>query len=150
MNLVMYPTVNSIKKFLAQVDVLRSYREVDINPAVTSLNELSTSGKKADQIIADIKQQIKPLRTSTKTELVELKKELDKLSSDSTEAVAIRQKRNILLDFRDLLDATDTYCDKAKDAFNSANDFAKMRQFTEAKFDLERTETNSEARSKND
>ena len=129
---------NSIKKFLTQVDVLRSYREVDINPAVTSLNELSTSGKKADQIIADIKQQIKPLRTSTKTELVELKKELDNLSSDSTEADAIRQKRNILVDFRDLLDATDTYCDKAKDAFNSANDFAKTRQFTEAKFDLER------------
>jgi archaellum component FlaC len=128
----------AIEKFMTPVEALRSYRQVDVKRAVDAMNQSSASGKKLDEIIDDIKKQIKPLRATVRTDLNHLKQDLDKLPNDSAEAATIRQKRSVLADYRDLLDATDTYCDKARSAFGSANDNYGKNEFSEAKFDLER------------
>jgi hypothetical protein len=100
---------------LKTVNTLRGYTESQVGPLVASLNQPSAlTGRRMDQVLKEIRQLLAPLRASTGQAMAAL-------PADSTDA-AVRQQRNALSDFRDLLDATDTYAEKALNAFSSAND----------------------------
>lgn len=121
----------SVLTGLTLVDKLRAYEKAEIEPMITIMNEPSPSShRKMDEILTATREQLKPLRDSRHLEL-------ENLPRDSKDE-AIRLRRLELIELLALLDAADTYAEKANDAFLSANDFGDQKQYGEAKPDLER------------
>lgn len=123
---------------LNAVDLLRSYQADEIEKAKDTLDQPSASNRKLDEILTHVRTLLKPERDRVRSELDQLKLRLSQLAETDPEVAVIRQKRGTLLEYRDLLDAADTYAEKARSAYSSANDSFEKNDFYGVKIDLER------------
>ena len=123
---------------LNSVDLLRSYQADEIQKAKDTLDQPSASNRKLDEILTHVRTLLKPERDRVRSELDQFKLRLSQLAETDPEVTVIRQKRGTLLEYRDLLDAADTYAEKAQSAYSSANDSFDNKDFYGVKIDLER------------
>lgn len=128
----------SLRTHLNAVDLLRAYQGDEIRKAKDALTQPSASNRTLDEIVTHVRTLLKPERDKARNELEQLKLKLSQLTETDPEAMVIRQKRDVLLQYRDLLDASDTYADKARGAYNSAEDSFASKDFYGVKIDLER------------
>ncbi|HEX5885998.1 MAG TPA: hypothetical protein VFY67_15750, partial [Pyrinomonadaceae bacterium] len=120
------------------VDLLRAYQADEIQKAKDALDQPSASNRKLDEILTHVRTLLKPERDRVRSEVDQLKLRLSQLAETDPEVILIRQKRETLLEYRDLLDAADTYAEKARSAYSSANDSFEAKDFYGVKIDLER------------
>lgn len=120
------------------VDLLRAYDEKDIQPAIDALRQPSASNRTLHEITLNVRELLKPERDNVKGEIEQLNTRLSQLAETDPGVAEIRKKREALLRYRDLLDAADTYADKARSAYESAEEFFEKKDFYETKNDLER------------
>ena len=113
----------TLRTSLNSVNLLRSYDLSEIQRAKDALSQPSAANRRLDEILDHIRALLKPERDKVRSEL---------------EVTTDRQKRDVLLEYRDLLDASDTYAEKAKSAYNSAMDSFETKDFYGVKIDLER------------
>lgn len=128
----------SLRASLNSVNLLRAYQANEIQRAKDTLTQSSASNRKLDEIVQHIRTLLKPERDKARSELEQMKTRLSQLTETDPEVVVIRQKRDGLLQYRDLLDASDTYAEKAGDAYDSAQDSFDKKDFYGVKIDLER------------
>lgn len=105
---------SALQQGLTSVDSLRAYNLRDVQSARDALDQPAGSGRKLDQLLADIRSLLKPERDAAK-------------AAGSQEA-----------DYRDLLDAADTYADKARSAYVSVHDSFNNKDYYGVKIDVER------------
>ena len=100
----------ALQQRLVAVDSLRAYNVRDVEVARDALNQPAASGRKLDEILASIRSLLKTLRNDSNTRRED----------------------------RDLLDAADTYADKARSAYASVQDSFQTKDFYGVKIDIER------------
>jgi hypothetical protein len=100
----------ALQQGLKAVDSLRAYNLRDIEAARNALNQPAASGRKLDEILADVRSLLKTIRNAPDTQL----------------------------EYRDLLDDADTYADKARSAYVSVQDSFQRKDFYGVKIDIER------------
>ncbi len=120
------------------VNLLRTYNLTDIGHANDALTGASASNRKLDEILEHIRALLKPERDKVRSDLEDLKTRLSTLSETDPQVAVIRQQRDVLLTYRDLLDASDTYAEKANSAYASATDSFEKKDTSGVKIDLER------------
>ena len=108
----------TLQQGLDKVNSLRAYDLRDVQTARDALDQPAPSGRTLDQILQDIRALLKAERDS-KNPL---------LPAD----------RQVVLDHRALLDAADTYAEKALSAYSSVHDSFQSKDFYGVKIDLER------------
>ena len=128
----------ALRTKLNSVDLLRSYQADEIQKAKDALGQPSASNRKLDEIVTHIRTLLKPERDKVRSELDQLKLRLSQLTETDPEVAVIKQKRELLLQYRDLLDAADTYAEKAKSAYSSAEDSFEKKDYYGVKIDVER------------
>ena len=107
---------------LVAVDSLRAYNLHDIETARNALNEPAPSGRTLDKVLADIRSLLKPERDAAR----------------DPQNPSLTTSREVVLEHRALLDAADTYADKARSAYASVQDSFKSKDFYGVKIDIER------------
>jgi hypothetical protein len=112
----------ALQQRLIAVDSLRAYNLHDIETARNALNQPAPSGRTLDQVLADIRSLLKPERDAAR----------DPNNSSLT------TDREVVLQYRELLDAADTYADKARSAYASVQDSFQSKDFYGVKIDIER------------
>jgi hypothetical protein len=128
----------ALRTSLNKVNLLRSYDANEIQQAKDVLTQPASGNKKLDELLDNIRALLKSERDKVRGDLEQLKTRLSQLQETDPQVAAIRQQRDALLEYRDLLDASDTYAEKAKSAYNSALDSFVTRDFYGVKIDLER------------
>jgi hypothetical protein len=113
---------SALQQRLTEVDSLRAYNLREIEAARNTLNAPAPSGRTLDQILKDIRALLKPERDAARDPQNPL------LTTD----------RKGVLDYRDLLDAADTYADKARSAYVSVQDSFQSKDLYGVKIDIER------------
>ena len=101
---------SALQQRLLAVDSLRAYSLRDVQAALDAVTQPAGSGRKLDEILADIRSLLKPVRNNSNTSRED----------------------------RDLLDAADTYADKARSAYASVQDSFQSKDFYGVKIDVER------------
>lgn len=119
------------------IDLLRAYDEKEIQPAINALRQPSASNRTLHAIALNVQALLKPELDKVKGELEQLNTRLSQLAETDSAVAEIRKNREALLRYRDLLDAADTYADKARRSYESAEEFFEKKDFYEAKNDLE-------------
>lgn len=104
----------ALQQRLTAVDSLRSYNLRDVQGAKDALDQPSASGKKLDELLIEIRALLKPERDAAK-------------AAGASES-----------SYRELLDAADTYADKARSAYVSVNDSFDNKDYYGVKIDVER------------
>jgi hypothetical protein len=112
----------ALQQRLIAVDSLRAYNLHDIETARNALNQPAPSGRTLDQVLADIRSLLKPERDAAR----------DPNNS------SLPTDREVVLQYRELLDAADTYADKARSAYASVQDSFQSKDFYGVKIDIER------------
>lgn len=112
----------ALQQRLAAVDFLRAYNLHDIETARNALNQIAPSGRTLDQVLADIR--------------AVLKAEKDRARDPNNPSLTT--DREVVLQHRELLDAADTYADKARSAYASVQDSFQTKDFYGVKIDIER------------
>ena len=112
----------ALQQRLAAVDSLRAYNLHDIETARNALNKPAPSGRTLDQVLADIRAALKTAR--------------DQAGDPKDPSLAT--DRQVVLQHRELLDAADTYADKARSAYASVQDSFQSKDFYGVKIDIER------------
>ena len=120
------------------VNLLRTYNPTEIEHANAALTRASASNRKLDEILEHMRALLKPERDKVRSDLEDLKTKLSTLSETDPQVAAIRQRRDVLLEYRDLLDASDTYAEKSNSAYASAIDSFEKKDTYGVKIDLER------------
>jgi hypothetical protein len=128
----------ALRTSLNKVNLLRSYDANEIQQAKDVLTQPASGNKKLDELLDNIRALLKSERDKVRGDLEQLKTRLSQLQETDPQVAAVRQQRDALLEYRDLLDASDTYAEKAKSAYNSALDSFVTRDFYGVKIDLER------------
>jgi hypothetical protein len=128
----------ALRTSLNKVNLLRSYDANEIQQAKDVLTQPASRNKKLDELLDNIRALLKSERDKVRGDLEQLKTRLSQLQETDPQVAAVRQQRDALLEYRDLLDASDTYAEKAKSAYNSALDSFVTRDFYGVKIDLER------------
>jgi hypothetical protein len=128
----------ALRTSLNKVNLLRSYDANEIQQAKDVLTQPASGNKKLDELLDNIRALLKPERDKVRGDLEQLKTRLSQIQETDPQVAAVRQQRDALLEYRDLLDASDTYAEKAKSAYNSALDSFVTRDFYGVKIDLER------------
>lgn len=111
----------SLQRGLDNVNSLRAYDLRDAQTARDALNQPAPSGRTLDQILKDIRSVLKSERTA----------------GDSKNPPPAAD-REVVLQHRELLDAADTYADKARSAYASVQDSFQTKDFYGVKIDIER------------
>ena len=111
-----------LQQRLAAVDFLRAYKLSEIQAARDALNQPAASGRTLDQVIADLR--------------VLLKAERDRARDPNNPSLTT--DREDVLNYRALLDAADTYADKARSGYASVQDSFQSKDLYGVKIDLER------------
>ncbi|HEY2964561.1 MAG TPA: hypothetical protein VGJ37_19240, partial [Pyrinomonadaceae bacterium] len=104
----------ALQQDLTAVDSLRAYNLRDVQDAKDALDQPAGSGRKLDELLVNIRALLKPEREAAK-------------------AAGTKES-----DYRDLLDATDTYADKARSAYVSVHDSFDNKDYYGVKIDVER------------
>jgi hypothetical protein len=94
----------------------------DVQAARNALNEPAGSGRTLDQILVDIRALLKPERDALR----------------DPENPQLKTDRAAVLAYRELLDAADTYAEKARSAYVSVQDSFQNKDFYGVKIDIER------------
>ncbi len=128
----------ALRASLNTVNLLRSYDLNEIQQAKDALTQPSATNRTLDEILEHLRGLLKPERDKARSDLEELKTRLSQLNDTDPEVAVIKQKRDVLLQYRDLLDASDTYAEKSRSAYNSAVDSFTSKDFYGVKIDLER------------
>jgi hypothetical protein len=128
----------ALRTSLNSVNLLRSYNPTEIEHANNALTQPSASNRKLDEIVEHVRTLLKPERDKVRSDLENLRTRLSQLSETDPQVAAIRQRREELLQYRDLLDASDTYAEKAKSAYASATESFDKKDTYGVKIDLER------------
>jgi|GEM_PF-3281917 len=113
---------SALQQRLTAVDSLRAYNLREIEVARNTLNAPGPSGRTLEQILGDIRALLKPERDAARDPQNPL------LTTD----------REGVLEYRDLLDAADTYADKARSAYVSVQDSFQSKDLYGVKIDIER------------
>ena len=90
----------ALQQRLVAVDSLRAYNLRDIETARNALNQPALSGRTLDQVLADVRSLLKPERDAAR----------------DPNNPSLTTDREVVLNYRTLLDAADTYADKARSA----------------------------------
>ena len=112
----------ALRQRMNSVDALRAYNLQDIETARTALNQPGPSGRTLDQILEEVR--------------AILKRERDNAHDPSNPL--LKTDRATVLDYRELLDAADTYADKSRSAYASVQDSFQNKDFYGVKIDIER------------
>ena len=104
----------ALQQRLVSVDSLRAYNLRDVQGAKDALDQPAASGRKMDELLIEIRALLKPER-------------------DAAKAAGAKES-----DYRDQLDAADTYADKARSAYVSVDDSFDNKDFYGVKIDVER------------
>ena len=124
-----------LRTALNSVNMLRSYPSSEIQQAKDILNQPSASNRTLQEIAVHISALLKPERDKSRSELEQLQTRLSKLNETEPQVAAIKQKLALLLEYRELLDASDTWAEKVEGAYESA---LETKDPYGVKFDLER------------
>ena len=119
------------------VELLRTYDAKEIQSGIDALRQPSASNRTLHAIALDVKALLQPERDKVKGEVEQLSTRLSQLAETDSAVAEIRKNREALLRYRDLLDAADTYADKARRSYESAEEFFEKKDFYEARNDLE-------------
>jgi hypothetical protein len=123
---------------LNSVNLLRSYPPSEIQQAMDVVTQPSASNRNLEEIAVHIKAVLQPERDKARSELAQFQKRLSELNDTDPEVAAIRQKREPLLQYLDLLDASDTWAEKVRLAYKSVNTSFETKDSYGVKIDLER------------
>jgi hypothetical protein len=118
----------ALQQRLGAVDSLRAYNLHDVETARNALNQPAPSGRTLDQVLADIRSLLKPERDAARQDPI--------LQDPQNPSLTIN--REVVLQHRELLDAADTYADKARSAYASVQDSFQRKDFYGVKIDIER------------
>jgi len=95
------------------VDQLRAYNLEDVQDVRTALDRTAGQGKKLDDLLADIKALLKPEREGVQARIKELDQQLSQMSDTDPQTAEVKKRRNTLSEYRDLLEAAESYREKA-------------------------------------
>ncbi|HJT68381.1 MAG TPA: hypothetical protein VJ749_18130 [Pyrinomonadaceae bacterium] len=121
---------SALQQRLIAVDSLRAYNLHDIETALNALNQPAASGRTLDQVLADVRSLLKPERDAARDPNNPLLKDPNNPS--------LTTNREVVVAYRELLDAADTYADKARSAYASVQDSFQSKDFYGVKIDIER------------
>jgi hypothetical protein len=119
-----------LKDRMSAVDALRAYNVSEVQAARDALDQPGASGRTLDQILADIRAVLKPERDATRA--------TQNPGPNNPPNPSLPTDRESVLAYRELLDAADTYADKARSAYASVQDSLQTKDLYGAKIDLER------------
>jgi hypothetical protein len=105
----------TLQQGLDKVNSLRAYDLRDVQTARDALNQPAPSGRTLDQVLGDIRSMLKDLKNPLPT-----------------------ADQEVVLEHRALIDAADTYAEKALSAYASVQDSFQSKDFYGVKIDLER------------
>lgn len=111
-----------LQQRMTSVGALRAYNLRDIETARAALNQPALSGRTLEQVLEDIRSLLKPERDKARDPQNPL------LTTD----------RPVVLNYRELLDAADTYADKSRSAYTSVQDSFQSKDLYGVKIDMER------------
>ena len=119
------------------VDLLRAYNENEIKQAMDALLKPSASNRTLHDIALHIKEILKPEREVVKRQLADSNTSLSQLADTDPQVAEIKRKRDVLIRYRDLLDAADTYADKVRATYKTAELDFQGKDFYETRSDLQ-------------
>lgn len=131
-------TRTALRTGLNTVNLLRSYDATAIQQAKDALTQPAQGNRTLEEAVDHMRALLKPERDKARSDLEQFKTRLSGLQESDPQVAVIRQQRDSLLEYRDLLDASDTYAEKAKSAYKSAVDSFDSKDFYGVKIDLER------------
>ena len=119
------------------VNLLRSYNAEETQRAIEALTQTVQGNKTLKDLLDHVRALLKPERDKMRSELEGLNTQLSQLQDTDPQVASIRQRRFDLLEYRDLLDASDTYAEKAQSAYKFALEGFEKKDFYEVKVDVE-------------
>jgi hypothetical protein len=129
----------ALQERMKAVDSLRAYNLRDIETARAALNEPSPSGHTLDQLLTDIRTLLKPERDAARAATAAGNATQARASSVSNPPnPLLTADREVVLNYRELIDAADTYADKARSAYASVQDSFQNKDRYGVKIDIER------------
>jgi hypothetical protein len=128
----------TLQSRLDSVNSLRVYSLSDVQGASDALNQSAGSGRKLDQVLVDIRSLLKPERDGVQARIKQLNQQLSRMSDTDPETARLKKVRDTLFEYEDLLDAADSFAEKAKSSYDSVQDSLNNKDYEGVKIYLER------------
>jgi hypothetical protein len=112
----------ALQRGMETVNKLRAYNLKDVQDAGTALDRTAGRSKKLDELLADISTLLKPEREGVRARIKELNQQLSQMSDTDPRTAEVKKRRSTLSEYLDLLEAADSYADKAGKSVASIRD----------------------------
>lgn len=128
----------TLQQRLDSVNTLRAYTVRDVQAARESLDQPAGSGRKLDEVLVDIRSLLKPERERVQARIKELNLQLSQMSDADPKTAEIKKLRDTFFDYQDLLDAADSFAEKAKNSSDSVRASFEAKDYEGVKIFMER------------
>lgn len=128
----------ALQRRMENVNKLRAYTLNDVQDAGTALDRTAGTGKKLDDLLADIQTLLKPEIEGVRARIKELNQQLSQMSDTDPQTAEVKKRRSTLSEYQELLEAADSYREKAGKSVTDIRDSFNKKDYEGVKILLQR------------